>query len=365
MKKLKVGIIGVGMCFERLHYPAFQKLSDYYEITALCDIDTKQTAKWQEKLNLGQENIYYSWDKLLERDDLDVIDIMVPIKLNYQITEAVAKKESGHKIGIICEKPLAPTLKEAKAAIDLARKYNIPIMIAENYRYNEEINILRDFVRTNKIGDIFYFIQNKANDFPNKMKDNRFQAKEWRQHPEYPGGAITDSALHDIAGLRHIFGPIEKLHAFGRPEEADFAPYSVITANLQFKSGIIGQFSFFSSGREMQRPLMGLRIFGSEGMIFLEERSAGTINIAYNDGNSEQIPYQPEAGYYNELLNFYNALNGSEPINVTPDMEYGDLKTVHDILLSIEEERIISVDDNKKHSPSDKKETYVQSSHLH
>jgi predicted dehydrogenase len=101
----------------------------------------------------------------------------------------------------------------------------------------------------------------------------------------------------------------------------------------------------------MQRPLIGLRIFGTQGMIYLEERDAGIINLAFNDGRQEQIPYEVQKGFYNELLNFYNALTGSEPVSVTPEMEYGDLKTIHDILKSIQQERIVSVDEEASFQP--------------
>jgi len=352
LHKLKVGVIGTGMAFERLHYPAFQQLADRYEISALCDVDPEKARKWAEKLNLDAGSVFTDWEEMLrQRNDLDVIDILVPIELNYKVTEGVARRLAGQRKGIICEKPLAPDLEQAEGARELARKYNIPIMIAENYRYNQEIDLIRDLVRTRRIGDVYYFIQNRVVDFPSDMLKNKFPAREWRQHPEFPGGAITDTAVHDLAGLRHIFGPIDRLQAFGRPQAADFAPYSVVQVNLLFKSGVLGHFTFFCAGKEMQRPLVGLRIFGTEGMIYLEERDCGTINLAFNDGRQEQIPYEVQKGYYNELLNFHRALTGGEPVSVTPEMEYGDLKTVHDILTSIREERIVAVDEEDTYRP--------------
>lgn len=363
MEKLKVGIIGTGMAFERLHYPAYQKLTDHYEIVALCDLDSAKAVNWAKKLNIQNESVYTDFEKMLTRDDLDVIDIMVPIELNFEVTEAVARRLAGQRKGIICEKPLAPTLEQAKSARDLAQKYNLPIMIAENFRHNQEIDIIRDLVRTKHIGEVFYFMQNRVVNFPEDMLENKFPAKEWRQHPEFPGGAFTDTGVHDFAGLRHIFGAIDKLQAFGRSQDADFAPYSVLNVNLLFKSGITGQFSFFCAGKEMQRPLIGLRIFGAQGMIYLEGRDVGTINIAFNDGRQEQIPYEAQKGYYNELLNFYNALKGTEPISVTPEMEYGDLKTIQDILLSMKEERIITVDDTYTYHPGYEQQTLHTLSH--
>ncbi len=351
MTKLKVGIIGTGMAFERLHYPAYQQLTQQYEIVALCDVDRFKTEEWARRLQLPKENTYTDFEEMLERSDLDVIDIMVPIELNYFVTEKAAKRLAGQLKGIICEKPLAPNLEQAKEARELAKRYNIPIMIAENYRYNQEIDTIRDLVRTKRIGDVFYFTQNRVVDFPQDMLKNKFPARKWRQKPEFPGGALTDTALHDLAGLRHIFGPINKLQAFGRPQESDYAPYSVVNVNLLFKSGLTGQFTFFCAGKEMQRPLVGLRIFGTQGMIYLEERDCGVINLALQNGKSEQIPYEVQKGYYNELLNFYHAMTGKEPISVPPEMEYGDLKTVQDIIRSIQEECIVNVDEYAAYNP--------------
>lgn len=336
------------MAFERLHYPAFQELKDQYELAALCDPDTKKAMEWAGKLKIPPEMVYGDFREMIKRQDLDLFDIMVPIGENFTVTEAAARAGKP----IICEKPLAPNLEQAKAHRAIPEKYNIPVMIAENYRYNDEINMIRDFLQTEKVGKPIYFMQNRVIDFPGDMAGNKFAAKEWRQHPDFPGGIIIDTAVHDIAALRHFFGAVEEVYAAGVPQKDDFAPYAVLNSTIRFKNGITGQFTFYCAGKEMQRPFIGLRIFCTKGMIYLEERDCGTINVAYNDGTSEQVPYRPQRGYYNELLNFYNAVTGKEPIAVTPEIEYGDTKMIFDILKSANEGRIIKVDDEAEYHPS-------------
>lgn len=345
MKKLKVGILGTGMAFERLHYPAYRALTDRYEIVALCDLQKEKALGWANRLHLGEDRVFKDYHRMLEKIDLDVVDIMVPIELNYTVTEDVARKLAGQRKGVICEKPLAPNMEQANRARKLSAKYNLPLMIAENYRYNQETNMLREMVSSKRVGEVLFFIQNRVINFPQEMLGDAYSAKEWRQHPEYPAGTITDTAVHEIAGLRHVFGPLEKLQAFGRRQEADFAPYSVIQVNMLFRNGITGNFTFFCAGAEVLRPLVGLRIFGTGGMIYLEERDAGVINIAYNDGRKEQVPYEIQKGYYNELVNFHAALTGDEAIKVTAEMEYGDLQAVVNIIKSITEERIVPVEE--------------------
>jgi len=351
LTQLNVGIIGTGMAFEKLHYPAYKELENCYKIVALCDIDLEKANKWAKILGLDEESIFDDYHEMIKRDDIDLFDIMVPISLNYAVTEEVARGIAGKGKGIICEKPSADNLEDARAHRELPAKYDVAIMIAENYRYNDETNMIRDMVREKKIGNVYYFIHNRILNFPEDMIKDKFPAREWRQYPEYPGGAVLDSGIHDLAALRHIFGAVDKLQAFGKPLEADYSPYSVVTVNLRFKNGIPGLFSFFCAGKETQRPFIGMRIFGTEGMIYLEERDCGIINIAYRDGSSEQVPYRPQRGYYNELLNFYNSRFHQEPLFVTPEMGYGDTKMVLDILKSIREESIVPVDEEITRDP--------------
>lgn len=347
MKKIRLGVIGTGLAWERLHYPALQELGDKYEIAALANRTKEDAIAFAKSINLDTKNVYSDYREMLYRDDIDAFDILVPIELNYEVSQAVAATGKA----FICEKPLAPNLEQAKKYLELSKKYGNKIMIAENYRYNEENNKIRDMVTQGKIGDVIYFIRNNINCFPCEMTKDTFAAKEWRQHPEFYGGAFLDASVHDMAALRHIFGPIECVQAFGKPQQADFNPYVSVNVNLLFKSGVTGYYTYFPSGYEPQKPLVGLRIFGSKGEIFLEEKTSGVIHIAYSDGRTEEISFTPERGYYNELLNFYNAVNGTEEISVTPEVEYGDAKTIFDILKSVSAREIIYVDQPQEAIP--------------
>ncbi len=347
MEKIKVGVIGTGLAWERLHYPAYQELSDRYEIRALCDVDRQRAESWASSLGLDpQRDVYGDFQAMIDRRDLQAIDIMVPIIKNHPVAEIVA--QSGK--AIILEKPMGATLDQAQATQSLPAHYGIPMMIAENYRYREEFNILRDLIRLKKLGETVYFIYQNTNCFPCTMTKDTFSAKEWRQHPAYPGGDLVDAAIHPLSGLRHVFGGIQYLQAFGAPQKDDFSPYAAVTVNLHFINGVIGEFAYYPAGREIQKPMIGLRIFGTQGMIYMEDNQCGVINVFHNDGGHEMIGFRPMRGYYNELLNFHKSLMGEEKISVTPDMEIGDLRTVYAILQSITEQEVIKVDKVPQHT---------------
>lgn len=90
----------------------------------------------------------------------------------------------------------------------------------------------------------------------------------------------------------------------------------------------------------------------TNGMIYLEERDCGTVNITYNDGNSKQIPYETQKGYYHELLNFYKAATGEEPLAVTPELEFRDTMTIFVILESVRTNKVVKVDQVKDYEPA-------------
>ncbi len=345
MKKILLGVIGTGLAWERLHYPALNELKDKYEIAALANRTKSDAELFADKIGLSRDNVYGDYHEILKRDDLDAIDILVPIEMNYKVSADTAKAG----FDFICEKPLAPDMEQAKKFLELAEKNsNLKIMIAENYRYSEEYNKIKQLVDEKRTGDVVYFIKNNITCFPCEMSQDTYAGTEWRQHPKYPGGAFLDAALHDIAGMRHIFGDIECVQAFGKPQEQDFNPYVSVNTNILFKSGVIGQFNYYPSGNEAIKPLVGFRIFGTNGQIYLEDKTSGNITAAYNDGRTETINFTPERGYYNELLNFYNAFNGTEKILVTPEVEYGDVKTVFQILYSVKSRSIAYVDTPEK-----------------
>lgn len=339
--KLRVGVIGTGLAWERLHYPAFKELADKYEIAALCDVDRSRVESWGRRLGLNiQRDVFTDYYAMLERQDLDVIDILVPISGNHPVAEVVAKTGKA----VILEKPMGATIEQALATKKIYERYGSKILIAENYRYSEEFNLIKKLVQEKRVGNPVFFIYHNTSCFPCAMTKDTFSATEWRQHPDYPGGDILDAAIHKLAGLRNIFGEIEHLQAYGVRQKDDFSPYAVVTANIKFFSGVIGEFSYYPAGQEVQKPLVGLRIFCRHGMIYLEDTNCGIINIFHNDGRQEQINFRPDRGYYNELLNLYNAILYNEPIQVTPEVELGDIRTVFAILQSIKDEEIVKVD---------------------
>ncbi|MDR0272970.1 MAG: Gfo/Idh/MocA family oxidoreductase [Clostridiales bacterium] len=331
MERVKLGIIGLGLAWERLHAPALSRLQDRYEIVAVCDADGAKAKSVAQFLGLAEDSWYYDYNKMLARKDIEAVESLVPISGNYEAAEAVIR--SGKHL--IAEKPLASTLEAAQELIKLRDKKKVQVMVAENVRYEEQNILLKNLITGGHIGNPIYFIDNHVVEYRQESERGGFGQTDWRQHPDFKGGVIMDSGVHHVARMRFLFGDATSVFAHGRPSEIDFAPYSCINGLLQFPGNVMGHYAFLLIGKETQAPLVGLRIFGTHGEIYLEEPNCGYVNVTYKENtNSTAISYNPGQGYFLELENFHAALRHGAKIESTPEKALGDIATVFAIIES-------------------------------
>ncbi len=330
MQKFRIAVIGTGLAWDKLHLPVMQEASDKFEVVALANRTEDKLKAAADKIGLDYSNIYTDYNEMLKRDDIDAVLTTVPIELNYEVAENVAKAGKN----IIAEKPLAGTLEEAEKFLKFEEDYGIKVLVAEHFRYNEEFNLIKNIINDGKIGNVVYFVYNKVSNFEEEMSGNSFASTEWRQHPKFFGGTFLDGGVHEIAAIRHLFGKVNNISVYAVPNDQDFCPYSFIDTTFKFESNVIGHFIYWVKGKEAQSPSIGLRILGTEGMIYLEEPNAAYVNVFYNNGSHEAIPYTPQRGYYNEWMNMYNVLAGTEEPAAKPDETFGDMKLTLEILNS-------------------------------
>src|SRR5881628_2317728 len=131
MKKLNIGLIGYGF-MGRTHSNAFREVNHFFDLDyqpvlkAVCARDTDNAKAFATKW--GYESIESDWRQLVERDDIDLIDIAAPNNVHAEIAIAAAK--SGKMI--LCEKPLALNGSEAERMVAAVAKAKVPNMVWYN-----------------------------------------------------------------------------------------------------------------------------------------------------------------------------------------------------------------------------------------
>ena len=127
-KPLRIGLIGYGF-MGRTHSNAFRKVSNFFDLkhepqlAAVCARNKDRAQDFADQW--GYESVETDWRKLIDRDDIDLIDIAAPNNVHHDI--AIAAAEAGK--AILCEKPLALDCKEGEAMVRSVEKAGVPNMV--------------------------------------------------------------------------------------------------------------------------------------------------------------------------------------------------------------------------------------------
>ena len=192
---LRVGLVGHGF-MGRMHSLAWQtvgravELPLVPELTAIAGRDAGAVA--QAARAWGWQSWTDDWRTLVERDDIDVVDITTPGALHAEI--ALAALAAGKHV--LCEKPLANTLDEARemtAAAEDAAARGVLSMVGFNYRRTPALAVARDLVAQGRVGDVRHIRAVYLQDWIN---DPEFPLV-WRLRKEEAGsGALGDLGAH-------------------------------------------------------------------------------------------------------------------------------------------------------------------------
>ena len=131
--ELRVGIIGCGGIAGGKHLPALSKLSPV-KLVAFCDIVPDRASAHAEKFGVSGANVYTGYQKLLEKEKLDVVHILTPNNSHSEIT--CAALEAG--CHVMCEKPMAKTADGARKMVAAAKKTGKKLTIGYQNRYRTD-----------------------------------------------------------------------------------------------------------------------------------------------------------------------------------------------------------------------------------
>src|SRR5690606_23890070 len=109
----------------------------------------------------GYESIETDWRKLIERKDIDAIDICVPNNLHKEI--ALAAAANGKMI--LCEKPLALNAKEGEEMVQAIEKAGVANTVWYNYRRVPAVSLAKKLVDEGRLGRIFHYRANFLQDW--------------------------------------------------------------------------------------------------------------------------------------------------------------------------------------------------------
>ena len=255
---LKVGIIGTGVIFD-LNVLGYLNNEDV-EITCLCNRTINKAKDKIKEFKLHKDTrIYSDYKDMLEKEELDIVEILLPHNLHADAAIYAAKK--GVK-AISVQKPMALTLEEADKIIEECNNSGSILSIYENFLFAPHILKAKELIDSDYIGDPSSIrIKIAMGGIGGWMVPN--SANKWRKDPKMVGGAekgspvLLDNGWHAFSLASWFFREeIEKVFAWTGNFKGLDAPAYVMFKYKQSREHVIPQYGHmeFSLMPEMQIP---------------------------------------------------------------------------------------------------------------
>jgi predicted dehydrogenase len=181
-EKLRGGIVGFGFIAERGHAPAYRSLPAF-EVAAIADVCPAR--REIARAAFPSARIYANAEELVADKELDFVDVCTPPADHAKV--ALMALDRG--LHVLCEKPLATTLEDARAMLAKARSARRTLFACHNYRHSPVVKAVRRVLDEGQIGDVrLVTLQTFRNTHAKGVPEWR---TDWRREKKYSGGGIA------------------------------------------------------------------------------------------------------------------------------------------------------------------------------
>ncbi|MEK9863807.1 MAG: Gfo/Idh/MocA family oxidoreductase, partial [Verrucomicrobiota bacterium] len=194
-KPLNIGLVGYGF-MGRTHSNGYKRVSDFFPdlayrpvLKAICGRNQERTQAFADQW--GYESVESDWQALIQRSDIDAIDICTPNDSHAAI--AIAAAEAGKMV--LCEKPLARTTEESLPMVEAVEKAGVANTVWYNYRRIPAVTLAKQIIDSGKLGKVFHYRANFLQDWT--ISEELPQGGEglWRLDAAAAGSGVTGDLL--------------------------------------------------------------------------------------------------------------------------------------------------------------------------
>ncbi len=294
-KVLRVGVIGTGWGL-RTQLPGLRAVSRV-EVVALAsgDADKARQVATEQGIAAG----YGDYREMLAREHLDLVCITTPPYLHHEMVLAAAAAG----VNIICEKPFALNVAEARAMLAAVQQAGITAAIDHEFRYLPARHYMKALVAHGYLGDVYLIEQS---DLSGSLLGPTARPWDWWMQREKGGGLLGAIGSHFIDTARWMFGEIEAVcaqvdtYVKERPLRGNLSEQRAVTADDS--SNIIAR---MANGAELHMQFSGLApggkselcAYGSGGGLVLDTRTDLTLQGVKAGEGQQMQPLDIPAGY--------------------------------------------------------------------
>ncbi|MCK5863367.1 MAG: Gfo/Idh/MocA family oxidoreductase, partial [Candidatus Hydrogenedentes bacterium] len=195
MSELRIGMIGYGF-MGRAHTNAYKRVSDFFPelkykpvLQAVCGRNKENAENFAAQW--GYASVETDYNVLLDRDDIDAVDICVPNNRHREIALAAAAKGKM----ILCEKPLAMNTAEAEEMAIAVENAGVANTVWYNYRRVPAVSLAKVIIDSGKLGKIYHYRSNFLQDWCISEEVPQGGASTWRLEAASAGSGVTGDLL--------------------------------------------------------------------------------------------------------------------------------------------------------------------------
>jgi predicted dehydrogenase len=262
MKKLRIGVIGLGM--GRHHIAGYQTHPNA-EVVAVADVDPARLAEIGDKFGIAGR--YLSGEQMLHEEELDVVSVGTPNLFHKPLT--LAALEAG--CHVLCEKPMAMNADEARQMLAAAQQAGKRIMINFSYRFTEQSMALKRQVDAGVLGEVYY-----ARTIWHRRRGLPGFGGWFSQKALAGGGPLIDLGVHrlDLAlwlmgypkpvwVMGSTYSPIGS--ALAKEKGVAFDVEDLAAGFIKFDNGATLEVEASWAANIAEKELMETRLFGTQG----------------------------------------------------------------------------------------------------
>jgi len=305
MAKLGVGVVGVGSMGRR-HAENIRSRIPQARLVAVADPDSVSVKRIAEELEV--EASYSSIEELLEHKNVHCVVITSPDRFHAQGICAAAAAG----VDILCEKPLATSLDDARAALEAVAKAGVRLQIGFMRRYDPAYAAAMKWIEAGEIGDpvIFKSIGRDQDAPPLAAYKSNLN-----------GTLFCNSTIHDFDLARWLVrDEVSEVHAYStcaiRPEVAQYGDIVAGVVNLRYLRGAIGNIESYvqaAYGYDIRTEIVG-----SKGSILVGRLQGHSATLLNRNGGNEALAddflSRFADAYLAEVRDFiHNMQNGRAP----------------------------------------------------
>ncbi|NKE63140.1 Gfo/Idh/MocA family oxidoreductase [Lentzea sp. PSKA42] len=300
-----VAVIGAGMA-GRAHAAGYRSAgtvfgTDSPDVRLVSIVDTNEQLAEDARRRYGFDRVDTDWRAVAEADDIDAVSVVVANHLHREIIEGLLAAGKH----VLCEKPIAPTVEDAKAMAAAADRTDRVAVVGYTYRRAPGIGAVRDEIRAGNLGELIHYNGHAWYDYAL----DPLTPMSWRYRGGPGSGVLADTGSHMVDTAEFLCGPIvevsggtlltvirerpvpagvtmghERAELTGETEPVGNEDVATFTA--RFASGAIGTFSTSRVAHGLRNGL-AFEVFGTAGSAAFDLERTGEFLFSDNSPRGE------------------------------------------------------------------------------